>query len=78
MLTLSPRFSKLIVLSVFPDQGDTGGALIFTEADGSLTHVAVASFTPGKGCGLGMPSGFTRTASYIDWISSIVDDITNA
>lgn len=53
-----------------PCQGDTGGALVQQESDGSYTHIAVASFTPGKGCSTGLPAGFTKTASYLDWISS--------
>ncbi|KAK3931122.1 Chymotrypsin BI [Frankliniella fusca] len=54
-----------------PCQGDTGGALVEKGADGSLTHVGIASFMPSKGCSRGKPSGFTKTANFLDWISSL-------
>ncbi|XP_026293343.2 brachyurin isoform X1 [Frankliniella occidentalis] len=54
-----------------PCQGDTGGALVEQGTDGNFIHVAIASFMPSKGCSLGKPSGFTKTANFLDWIQSL-------
>ena len=34
----------------------------------SPRHVAVISFVSDTGCESGLPSGYTRTASFLDWI----------
>ncbi|XP_034247363.1 brachyurin-like [Thrips palmi] len=56
-----------------PCQGDTGGALVEQKQDGTAIVVAVASFTPGKGCSTGKPSGFTKVASFLDWIADLAE-----
>jgi len=48
-------------------QGDSGGALVTKEADGSWMQPGIVSF--GKGCGNPKyPGVYTRVASYINWI----------
>jgi len=48
--------------------GDSGGPLVGVRADGKTVHVGVVSFVHSAGCASGNPSGYVRTASYIDWI----------
>ncbi|KAK5646502.1 hypothetical protein RI129_004966 [Pyrocoelia pectoralis] len=48
--------------------GDSGGPLIQQTSNGGWVHVGIVSFTAKAGCTLGYPTGFTRTASYLDWI----------
>jgi len=48
--------------------GDSGSPLNFREEDGRLVTIGLCSFGPSAGCESGLPEGFTRTASYIDWI----------
>jgi len=43
--------------------GDSGGPLSF---EGYI--YGIASFAPGMGCASGLPDGFTRVTSYLDWI----------
>jgi len=50
--------------------GDSGGPLVKRESDGTVTHIGVVSFVSSRGCGSGAPSGYDRTASFLDWISA--------
>lgn len=47
--------------------GDSGGPLI-QEINGVWTHVGIVSFVSTRGCAVGYPSGFIRTASVLDFI----------
>jgi secreted trypsin-like serine protease len=49
-------------------QGDSGGPMIINE-HGVWTQIGIVSFVSSRGCGLGDPSGFTRTASHLYWIA---------
>lgn len=51
-------------------QGDSGDPLVYFESDGVYTQVGIASFVASGGCQQGLPAGFTRVTSYLDWISS--------
>lgn len=48
--------------------GDAGGPLTIVEG-GTLTQIGIASFNAASGCHLGFPSGFIRTANFVNWIS---------
>jgi len=52
--------------------GDSGGPLIQKAGGKSAgqkwTQVGIVSFGASAGCEVGMPAGFTRTESYLDWI----------
>ena len=51
--------------------GDSGGPLNMQVGDGrSYLQVGVASFVAGSGCESGLPHGFTRVTSYLDWITA--------
>ncbi|KAJ3649455.1 hypothetical protein Zmor_021196 [Zophobas morio] len=47
--------------------GDSGGPVIINP-DSNPIHVAIVSFVSNQGCESGIPSGYTRTAYYRDWI----------
>ncbi|XP_044742835.1 brachyurin-like isoform X1 [Chrysoperla carnea] len=47
--------------------GDSGGPLV-QISNGKATHVGVVSFVSANGCKAGEPSGYTRTASFRQWI----------
>lgn len=47
--------------------GDTGGPLTIMEA-GIPTQIGVISFVAAAGCEAGFPSGYMRTASFLQWI----------
>ena len=51
-------------------QGDSGGALAVNETDGRWTQVGVVSFGAANGCTRGIPVGFARVTSFLNWISS--------
>lgn len=52
-------------------QGDSGGPLqIVLPKTETAKVVGIVSF--GMGCGIGLPGVYTRVASYVDWIESIV------
>nr|ANJ42865.1 hemolymph proteinase 6 [Antheraea pernyi] len=51
-------------------QGDSGGPLALASGDNLYRLVGVTSF--GRGCGATIPGVYTRIASYIDWIESVV------
>lgn len=38
------------------------------DNNGVATHVGIVSFGHGAGCEIGKPSGYTRTASFREWI----------
>ncbi|XP_032290827.1 serine protease 3-like [Drosophila virilis] len=48
-------------------QGDSGGPLAL-QSNGRL--IGVTSFVSSAGCQSGLPSGFTRVTSYLDWIKT--------
>jgi secreted trypsin-like serine protease len=50
-------------------QGDSGGPLAFIEDDGIPTLIGVVSFGAAAGCEIGLPAGYTRTSSFLDWIA---------
>ncbi|XP_034109743.1 serine protease 1-like [Drosophila albomicans] len=47
--------------------GDSGGPLVLSS-NGLL--IGVTSFVSSSGCQSGLPSGFTRVTSYLDWIKT--------
>jgi len=53
--------------------GDSGGPLVEKRADGKTVHVGVVSFVHAAGCASGNPSGYVRTANYIDWIKEKIN-----
>ena len=50
-------------------QGDSGGPAVVNGTTNPV-HVAIVSFVSTKGCEAGLPSGYTRTAYYRDWIKN--------
>jgi len=48
--------------------GDSGGALALQDKDGQWFQVGVTSFRASAGCEVGLPAGFARVESYLDWI----------
>jgi len=56
----------MIVLSF---QGDRGSPLAIVDKETNKTvHLAMFSFRSTWGCDAGIPSGFTRTYMFLDWI----------
>jgi hypothetical protein len=51
-------------------KGDSGGALIYYEADGIPTQIGTVSFVSPKSCVAGYPQGFVRTGAFLSWILS--------
>lgn len=49
--------------------GDSGGPLVLTEANNIVTQIGVVSFVSSRGCSYGDPSGYTRIANFLQWIS---------
>ncbi|KAJ3649457.1 hypothetical protein Zmor_021198 [Zophobas morio] len=49
--------------------GDSGGPAVVNGTTNPV-HVAIVSFVSTKGCEAGLPSGYTRTAYYRDWIKN--------
>ena len=49
--------------------GDLGGPL--TTRDSNSVVIGVANFVGGAECTAGLPQGFVRVGSYLDWISSV-------
>lgn len=52
-------------------KGDSGGPLIEYRTERAAVHVGVAVFVSSQGCESTLPSGFTRTYPYVDWIRSV-------
>lgn len=50
-----------------PCVGDSGGPVVINR-DTNPVHVATFSFVNGIGCDIPYPAGYTRTASYRQWI----------
>lgn len=48
--------------------GDSGGPLVDIENE---TLLGVADFVDGEGCDSGLPQGFQRVPSHLDWINSV-------
>ncbi|XP_063698339.1 collagenase-like [Culicoides brevitarsis] len=50
-------------------QGDSGGPLItYDDNLGKNIQIGVVSFVSGRGCEAGIPAGYVRVSSYLDWI----------
>jgi secreted trypsin-like serine protease len=49
--------------------GDSGGPMIVNEG-GTWTQIGVVSFVSSAGCGVGAPSGYVRTNSFLAWINT--------
>ncbi|XP_053686239.1 collagenase-like [Sabethes cyaneus] len=49
-------------------QGDSGGPLVIKE-NGNYMQIGIVSFVSNRGCSTGDPSGYIRTASYLQWIA---------
>lgn len=51
-----------------PCRGDSGGPLVVGN------HlVGVLSFGTSWGCGVGLPTVYTRVSSFVNWINGVVD-----
>ncbi|XP_069688317.1 transmembrane protease serine 9-like [Periplaneta americana] len=57
--------------------GDSGGPLIHSQ-NGGYVQIGVVSFVASSGCESGLPAGFTRVTSYLDWIQSNTGIATKA
>lgn len=70
-LTHGLHDSQLCALDSTTCQGDGGGPIFtYHSESGVSTLVGVTSW--GVGCGPHLPSVYTRIASYVDWIESVV------
>lgn len=49
--------------------GDSGGPLT-TQVNGRLVQIGIVSFVAGSGCQRGLPAGFVRVTSFLDWIAA--------
>lgn len=56
-----------------PCQGDEGGPLMVTDADGRRTQVGVFSFQFSLGCTRGWPAVFARVTDFLDFIEQNSD-----
>lgn len=59
-----------IVIGSDACQGDSGGPLFLYHRSGVSEIVGIVSF--GISCGTELPGVYTRIASFVDWIESIV------
>ena len=50
-------------------QGDSGGPLAW-ESEGVNYVRGATSFGAADGCTVGLPAGFTRVISFLDWIET--------
>ena len=50
--------------------GDSGGPLVLNEPNNVVTQIGIVSFVSSRGCSYGDPSGYTRIANFLQWISS--------
>lgn len=51
--------------------------MVVYEADGKPTLVGLTSFGVGLGCEVSWPNVFTRITSYLDWIESSIEHLSN-
>lgn len=49
--------------------GDSGGPMVISDGSGGYTQIGINSFVSTSGCTVGMPSGYVRLGSYLDWVS---------
>lgn len=49
---------------------DSGGPLVIDD-DGIPTLIGIVSFVSSRGCTFGDPSGYTKVAKYLPWISKV-------
>ncbi|KAL1401459.1 hypothetical protein pipiens_001951 [Culex pipiens pipiens] len=56
-----------------PCQGDNGGPLTITDADGITTQIGMFSFNSILGCESNRPAVYTRMSSYLNWIGDNSD-----
>ena len=54
-------------------QGDSGSALQYAIDIGRWVQIGVVSFGPATGCQNDYPSGYSKIAHYLDWISQVTD-----
>jgi len=64
-------FVKILFLSFSKIcfQGDSGGPLHLVT-DGVFKQIGITSFGSSLGCEIGFHAGFTRTASFLEWIET--------
>lgn len=48
---------------------DSGGPLTTEDTDGKVIQIGIVSFVSSRGCTFGDPSGYTKVAKYLQWIS---------
>lgn len=53
-------------------KGFSGSALLNTHRRESCLHEIAGITSFGVGCGIGIPSVYTRISAYLDWIEDIV------
>ncbi|XP_065363763.1 brachyurin-like [Calliphora vicina] len=51
--------------------GDSGGALVWQNVDGSYVQIGINSFVAEDQCTDSLPSGYVRLSSYLTFISSV-------
>jgi secreted trypsin-like serine protease len=56
-----------------PCQGDFGGPMTITDAQGRTFQVGVLSFVSILGCQAGRPAVYTRVTEYLQWIQDNSD-----
>lgn len=56
-----------------PCNGDEGGPLMITDADGRRTQIGIFSYQFSLGCGLGWPAVFARVTEFLDFIEQNSD-----
>lgn len=49
---------------------DSGGPLTIDD-NGVTVQIGLVSFVSSRGCSYGDPSGYTRVAKYLHWISKV-------
>lgn len=49
--------------------GDSGGPLT-SQVNGRLVQIGIVSFVAGSGCQRGLPGGYVRISSFLDWIAA--------
>ncbi|XP_059478407.1 transmembrane protease serine 9-like [Neocloeon triangulifer] len=68
--------STTICTAAYPDKstcsGDSGGPMVYKEADGKFTLLGVVSYGSSSSCNQN-PSGFTRVPSYVGYISNVTN-----
>lgn len=63
----------LMSILIMFSEGDEGGPLMITEADGRRTQIGIFSYQFSLGCGLGWPAVYARVTSFLDFIEQNSD-----